>query len=282
MTYFNFNGKILDDADNIIGPANRGLRYGDGVFETMKLKNGQLILSDEHFFRLWKGMQLLQFEIPKLFTPEKATAEILALTAKNKLTSARVRMTILRSDGGIYDPKNNLPNYIIETLPLAGESGSFNTNGLQLCLYRDAVKSIDRFSNIKHNNYLPYFMGAIFAKQNKCNDALILNSKGNICDSTIANVFVIKDGTVYTPALTEGCVAGVMRKWLTEKILEAGYEVTETAVTHEFIADADELFLSNSVYNIRWVAGLEGKSYSNIITQKIAMHLSQQYPAVFC
>jgi branched-chain amino acid aminotransferase len=282
VSYINFNGRIIDSNEPIVAAQNRGLRYGDGIFETMKLKNGNLILSDEHFARLWKGMQLLQFDIPKLLSPEKFEAEILQLAAKNKLSAARIRLTIIRSDGGIYDAKNNMPNYIIEAMALPKDNGPLNSNGLQLCIFNDAKKSIDTFSNLKTNNYLPYFMGAIFAKKQQCNDALIVNSDGNICDSTIANVFYIKDETIYTPALTQGCVAGVMRKFLIDKIRILGFSVHESVVTKEDILHADEVFLSNSIYNIRWVAGIEHKSYSNNITWKIVEELMRKDEHIYC
>jgi branched-chain amino acid aminotransferase len=273
MNYINYNGKIFGETEPIVAAQNRGLRYGDGIFETMKFKNGKLILSDEHFARLWKGMQMLQFEIPKLLSPEKLEEEIVQLATKNKLTVARIRLTIIRSDGGIYDAKNNTPNYILEALSLPEDNGPLNSNGLQLCFYDDAKKTIDTFSNLKTNNYLPYFMGAMFAKKQQCNDALILNSEGNICDSTIANVFYVKDETIYTPALTQGCVAGVMRKFLIDKIRTLNFAVHETVVTKNDILNADEVFLSNSIYNIRWVAGLENKRFTNTIIFKIVEEL---------
>ncbi len=273
--HFNYNGKIFTENELIIGPQNRGLRYGDGIFETIKFKNGDLILKDEHFARIWKGMQKLQFDIPKLFSPEKFSEEIIHLVQKNKLDAARIRLTIFRGDGGIYDPKNNLPNYIIEAIKLPEDNGLLNTNGLQLCFYEDAKKSLDEFSNLKTNNYLPYFMGAFFAKSQKCNDAIIINSNGNICDTTIANVFFIKNEIVYTTALSEGCVAGVMRKWLIGKIKSLGYQVHEKAITKEELLDADEIFLCNSIYNIRWVAGLENKQYTNQLTWKISEKLRE-------
>ena len=282
MHYFNYNGKILENGSNIVGPANRGLRYGDGVFETMKFKGSHLIAADEHFARLWKGMQLLQFEIPKLFTPDKLEQEIFMLIKKNKLAAARVRLTIIRSDGGLYDAKNHTPNYIIETTALAEGIGMLNNNGLQLCIYEDAKKSIDSFSNIKHNNYLPFLTGALFAKKQQCNDALILNSNGNICDSTIANVFYIKNEIIYTPALSEGCVAGVMRKWLIEKIREEGFTVYEAVITKDHLMNADEVFLSNSIYNIRWAAGIENKKFENATVNKIVAQLMKKYPAIYC
>jgi branched-chain amino acid aminotransferase len=276
MSYINYNGKIIADNENIITAQNRGLRYGDGIFETIKLKNGNLILSNEHFARLWKGMQLLKFEIPKLFSPEKLETEILSLAAKNKLTSARVRLTIIRGEGGIFDAKNHTPNYIIEAIALPEDNGILNSNGLQLCFYEAAKKSMDTFSNCKTNNYLPYFMGALFAKENQCNDAIILNSEGRVCDSTIANIFYIKENAVYTPALTEGCVAGVMRKFLIDKIRVLGFTVNESVITKNDLLEADEVFLSNSIYNVRWVGGIENKVYTNKIVWNIVDELMRK------
>ena len=282
MIYFNYNGKIFNENENIIGPTNRGLRYGDGLFETIKFKNGEIILAAPHFERLWAGMEILGFTIPIHLTVEKLTTEIMALIKKNKLNEARVRLTIIRSDGGIYDPKNNNPNYIIEAIKLNEDNGTLNINGLHVCIYKDAKKSIDAFSNLKTNNYLPYFMGAKFAKKQHCNDALILNSNDNICDSTIANLFFIKDKVIYTAALTEGCVAGVMRCWLIYTLRLLNYKVEETTISKKLLLEADEVFLSNSIYNIRWVASLENRNYTNLEVQKLNELLQRKYSKVFC
>ena len=282
MIFYNYNGKIFSEDENIIGPTNRGLRYGDGIFETIKFKNANIVLADDHFKRLWLGMRALQFSIPIHFSVEKLTAEINALIKKNKLKEARIRITIIRSDGGIYDPKNDMPNYIIEAIKLPEDNGLLNNNGLQMCIYEDALKSIDTFSNLKTNNYLPYFMGAKFAKNQYCNDAIILNSKRNICDSTIANIFFIKDKVIYTVALTEGCVAGVIRNWLINTLRILNYKVEEIIVTKSMLYEADEIFLSNSIYNIRWVGSLDDKNYTNIEIQKMNELLQRKYAAIFC
>lgn len=282
MIYINFNGKILEEQTPLIGAGNRGLRYGDGLFETIKYKNDQLLFLDEHLSRLWKGMQLLQFEIPKLITPDLLQEQILRLLKKNNHSSARVRLTVIRGNGGLYDCKNHTPIYLIETWPLAGNNNSLNENGLQLCIYRNSIKSIDDFSNLKHNNYLPYFMGALFAKQQRCNDAILLNQQQRICDSTIANIFMISKEKIYTPALTEGCVAGVMRKFIISELANSGNPVTELAITEMAIMDADEVFLTNSIYNMRWAASIENKPYQNNITREIFSKLQQTNPALFC
>ncbi|MEP7164255.1 MAG: aminotransferase class IV [Ferruginibacter sp.] len=282
MNYFNFNGKIFEEDTAVIGASNRGLRYGDGLFETMKYRNKELILADEHFARLWKGMQLLKFDIPKLLTADNLQEQIIQLMKKNKHADARVRLCLIRGNGGVYDVKNHSPIYLIQSWPLLTDNTILNQNGLQLCIFSGAKKMTDSFCNIKHNNYLPYFMGALFAKEQQCNDAIILNNYERICDSTIANVFVIKDEAIYTPSLNEGCVAGTMRKFIIQNIDSSGYSVIETEITKEMLLDADEVFLSNSIYNIRWVAAIETKKYSNIITRKIFEALSKTKAAVFC
>jgi aminodeoxychorismate lyase len=270
MLWFNYNGKIYTSETAIIGAANRGLRYGDGVFETMKMKAGNLILEDEHFARLWKGMQVLQFTVPKHFNPDKLTAEVLLIAKKNQHEkAARIRITVFRSDGGLYDAVDNFPNYIIETWRLPEGNGELNSNGLDLGIYTDVKKSCDILSNLKHNNYLPYVMAALQAKKQKWNDAIVLNSYGRICDSTIANIFLIKDEVVYTPALTEGCVAGVMRKFMIDQLAATGFTCIEKAITVDELLNADEVFLTNSIYNLRWVKSINDKNFGNTLTQKI-------------
>jgi aminodeoxychorismate lyase len=275
MKHFIFNGKLCKENTAIVSSGNRGLRYGDGVFETIKIKDGKLILEDAHFARLWKGMTVLCFDIPKHFTPEKLTADILLLAKKNGHEKAgRARLQIVRGDGGLYDAVNHSPNYIIETWELPEGNGQLNNNGLDLGIYRAAVKSCDILSNLKHNNYLPYIMAALCAKKEKWNDALLLNSHGSICDSTIANVFIIKKEEVFTPALAEGCVAGVMREYIIAALKTTAWKVNEATVTVDDLLNADEVFLTNSIYNMRWVKSIDDSSYSNTVIQKI-------YAAVF-
>jgi len=281
MNYFNYNGRLYDADSPVIGPDNRGLRYGDGLFETLKLLDSKLILFDEHLARLWQGMQLLQFVIPRLLTPDHLQQQVINLLKKNLHDNARVRITIVRGDGGLYDVKNNC-NYIIQSWNIEEGTGGWNENGLQAGIFRDAKKMAGIFSNCKHNNFLPYFMGALFAKKNKYNDAVILNNSDRVCDSTIANIFLLKDGELFTPALTEGCVAGVIRKFILQTLPVHGFNINEGEITQESLLNADEVFFTNSIYNIRWVAGIENKSYSNFLTRKIYDILSKTNPDVFC
>ena len=275
MNYFIYNGKLCKEDVAVLSAGSRGLRFGDGLFETIKSINGQPEFLDEHLARLWKGMQVLQFSIPKHFTPDRLQDEIESLLKKNgHIKNARIRLTIFRGDGGLYDEIDHKPNYFIETWALADETGTWNSNGLVLGIYADAKKSFDILSNLKHNNFLPYVMAALYAKKEKWNDAILLNTDGRLCDTTIANIFLIKDEVVYTPALQETCIAGIMRKHIINRLTTDGYKLIEGQLTITDLQNADEVFLSNSIYNMRWVQRIDDKQYTCSQAQKI-------YAAVF-
>jgi branched-chain amino acid aminotransferase len=275
MNYFIFKGKLHKEETAVLSAGSRGLRFGDGLFETLKSINGQLEFLDEHLARLWKGMQILQFNIPKHFTPDGLEEEIQTLLKKNgHLKIARIRLTVFKGNGGLYDEIDHQPNYLIETWALADETGNWNSNGLVLGIYADVKKSFDILCNLKHNNFLPYVLAALCAKKEKWNDALLLNTDGRLCDITIANIFLIKDDVVYTPALSEACIAGVMRKHIISSLNAADYKVVEGKLTTADLQHADEVFLSNSIYNMRWVGSFGDKKYECSSTQKI-------YAAVF-
>lgn len=270
MEYFIYDGKIYKNDTDLISINSRGLRFGDGLFETLKSCNNNLQFADDHFERLWKGMNLLQFKIPVHFTTEDLQRQIRELLSKNSHNStSRIRLTVFRGDGGLYDNINHFPHYLIQTWPLPGDTGKWLSNGLLLGIYNDIKKSCDILSNLKHNNFLPYAMAALHAKKQKWNDAILLNTHGRICDTTVANIFLIKDNVVYTPSLGEGCIAGVMRKNLLLQFSKDNLPFVEGEITIENLENADEVFLSNSIHNIRWVQSVGDKKYDNKYTQKI-------------
>lgn len=272
MNYVNINGKIQAADEPVFLASNRGYRYGDGLFETMKLSQGNILLGAYHFDRLFSGLSLLQYEVPKLFTKEKLKKEITLICEKNnyfKLT--RVRLSVFRGNGGLHDEDKSL-QYMIECWPLPESVNKLNENGLVIDIYKEIRKATGVFSNIKSANFLPYTMAALFAKENKLNDCLVINTSGNVADSTIANVFIIKQDTMITPALTEGCINGVMRRFLIEKMKEAGYKVEEATISEADLLAANEIFLTNAVNGIRWVKQFRQKTFTNQKTTEIYNH----------
>ena len=257
-----FNGKFSAADKAVLTVTNRSYRYGDGLFETMKMINGNLQLAGYHFERLFSSIALLKMDVPGLFTREIVENKIIELCRLNKCDQlCRVRLSVFRGNGGLYDDDRNL-QYIIECWPLSDTVNRLNENGLVIDIYPDAAKSTDLFSNLKSANFLPYTMAAVHAREQKLNDCLVLNTSGRIADSTIANIFLVTGSAISTPALQEGCVNGVMRRYLLERLREGGYEVTEKQISADDLLLADELFLSNAINGIRWVQRFRDKLYS--------------------
>jgi branched-chain amino acid aminotransferase len=132
-------------------------------------------------------------------------------------------------------------------------------------IFKDARKTCDNYSHVKSNNYLAYAMAALWAKKKHLNDVLLLNSYDRIADATIANIFIIKDGIVKTPALSEGCVSGVMRRHLLKCMRNENIPAEETKIEMEELLQASEVFLSNAVYGIRWVKSCGNSNYTNAL-----------------
>jgi aminodeoxychorismate lyase len=270
LKLLNYNGKLYRFDKLLISADNRSFRYGDGFFETMKMSKGKIVLNDYHFERLFSSLELLQFEKPDYFTAEYLLQQITELAKKNDhLKLSRIRLIVFRGNGGLFDPESLFPNYIIQTSGYDRAYAQLNKNGFVIDIFKDARKAYDNYSHIKSNNYLSCVMAALWAKKNNLNDSLILNACNRIAEATIANVFILKDGIVKTPSLAEGCVSGVMRRWLLKCMREEGIPVEETLLTVDEVLQASEVFLTNASYGIRWVKRCGKSEYNNPFSVKL-------------
>jgi branched-chain amino acid aminotransferase len=221
-------------------------------------------------------MKTLQFEAPSYYSPEYFSKLINELAQKNQHTNAaRIRLMVYRGNGGVFDPENDFPHFIIQSLPLNDENLKLNENGLVIDTFPAARKSCDAFSNLKSNNYLPYLMAAKYAKQQHLNDCLLLNSFNRVADSCIANLFIIKEDEILTPPLSEGPVRGIMREHLLQHAAVASLPIKQRPLNEDDLLQADECFLTNAVYGIRWVRSFRNKEYTNGRIAEIYSHLIQ-------
>jgi branched-chain amino acid aminotransferase len=254
------DGEYCQAGVPILKAGNRGLRYGDGLFETLLVQNGRIRLSDSHFDRLFAGLRLLKFEIPPSFTRGALYNQVIQLCETNGGSAlSRVRLTVFRADGTLFDARDHLPHYVIESAALDEHEVLFNEQGLRIGIYPDGRKARDPLANLKSGNFLPYVLAAIHAREHLWDDCLVLNDHRRIADSCIANVFYTRGTTVYTPPLTEGCVAGIMRRHLIDWLPGWGFSVREQLVTPEDLRNAEGIFLTNALKTIRWVGEFQGK-----------------------
>ncbi len=261
MSFVCFNGKFFAAGEPLFHAGNRSFRYGDGVFETMKVYKGRILLENFHFDRLLLGLKMLQ--IKNCSNSAYLSSLISELCSKNNCTdSARIRLAVFRNEQGNAE-------FVIEAFHLSSEINQWNEKGLCIEIYPYARKHADAFSNMKSANFLPYILAEIFAKERGMDDAIVLNAFNFICDSSKANVFLIKKKEIFTPALHQGCVAGVRRRFLLNELKSLGYRIRQQEITEHQLLEADEVFLTNSIFDLRWVEKFRERTYSYLESSSI-------------
>jgi branched-chain amino acid aminotransferase len=259
----NFNGTLIDPETAVAKVSNRSLRYGDGLFETMYWDGQQILNIEFHLDRLFQGLQILHFDLSAGFTRTFISAEIYRLCENNVPSSkARIRLNVFREDGSILFPSGNRPVFIIESSALPEE----NQAPLRLTLFKAELKSTGILSNLKTNNYLLNILAVQVARENGFDDALILNSRGNICEASSSNIFMVQKGILFTPSLSQGCVAGTKRRELLEVLPSLGFQVEETIISKDMIFEMEEVFLVNAIRFIRPVICIDNTYYSRELT----------------
>lgn len=265
--YCILNGHLASIYEPLVSFSNRGFRYGDALFETIRLCNNRLMFLRDHISRLRLGMTVLRMNVPAEFTYENIQDLIIQLLKHNVHTpNARIRLTVFRNDGGFYEPESNDISFLIESEEL-NDVYRLNQKGLWVDIYSDIRKPVNKLSNIKSANALLYVMAALGRQSMKLDDCFIINEAGNICESVSANIFIVKNGTLYTAPLTEGCVAGVMRKQVMGLATQNRILTFESPITVHTLMNGDEVFLSSSIRGIQWVGQFRQKFYTNKMAQ---------------
>ena len=275
--FFIYNGKFYPRGQPVISAGSRALVYGDGLFETMRWSAGNISLQRFHYERLFEGMNLMCMQKPALLTPSFFNEQIEEVVAKNHhVEHARIRLMVFREEGALVETQNAPVSWLIESFPMPDFAAP--AEHFSLDVFSGVVKSADAYSHLKTNNYLPGIMTANFAKNSGLDDALVLNAEGRVCETSIANVFVLKDNKMMTPPLTEGCVAGVMRRWLLEKFDAPNYQICEEEFTVDELMAADEIFVTNAIKLLQPVSVFRGKPFGTSESKALFARVLVQLP----
>lgn len=271
LEYIIHNHQLINAHSAVLTAKNRGFRYGDGLFESMRMCNGKLAFAELHAERLQAGMKALKMEGAVLFDAYFLKQKTAELCRKNRLKdNARFRLSIYREGDGLYTPQTNAAGYILESSEMENGTYELNKKGLIISVYQEMAKPVNILSNYKTSNAQLYVMAGLFKQQNRLDEAFILNQHGFLCESISANIFVVYDKQIYTPALSEGCVAGVMRKAVMDLAKANKIPIIEAQINPEVLQAADEVFITNASSGIRWVMGYGRKRYFNEITKSMS------------
>ncbi|MDA9349654.1 aminotransferase class IV [Polaribacter sp.] len=267
----NFNGTLESPENFTLTINNRAFKYGDGIFETVKVLNNNVVFWEDHYFRLMSSMRMLRMKIPMSFTLEFLEAEILkTIKSQEASSSFRVRLSVYRQDGGLYTPTTNNIDYLIEVSPLKiQEKTSYTVD-----LFKDFYNYSGLLSTVKTNNRMLNTLASVFASENDLDNAILLNEKKGVVEATNGNIFIVKGNTIKTPALTEGCIKGITRGKIIEIITKnVDFEVEETSISPFEIQKADEVFITNAITGIQIVTNYRKKVFSRVVGDKLSNSL---------
>ena len=254
----NFNGNFESKNDFSLSIQNRAFKFGDALFETIKVEDGRIVFIEDHYFRLMASMRMLRMEISMKFALEFFEKEILRTIEVNKLINARVRFSVFRNDGGLYLPKDNTTSYLIE----ADQLSSTLKKDYEVDLFKDHYVFSGMLSTLKTNNKILNVIASIYADENGLDNCILLNENKQIVEAINSNIFLVKNHQITTPSLSEGCLKGVVRKNIISLInKDAEYEIFETAISPFELQKADEVFLTNAIVGIQPVTKYRKKIY---------------------
>ena len=230
----NSNGELFSEKQAKLSVLNRGLAYGDALFETIKTLNGKILFWEDHYFRLMASMRILRMEIPMDFTPEFLESQILdLLTHQNSNSNSfRVKLTVFRNQGGFYTPNTNDVSYFITAKSLDTDLYLLRSSDYRVELFKDFYVTPGLLSTLKTNNKVLNVLGSVYAKENQYDNCLLLNTNKSIVEALNGNLFLVKGNVIKTPPLEDGCLKGIMRKQVLEIIKKIpDYEFEETSIS---------------------------------------------------
>jgi branched-subunit amino acid aminotransferase/4-amino-4-deoxychorismate lyase len=273
--YCILNGHLVSTYEPTVSFANRAFRYGDSLFESIRYCNNRIMFLRDHINRLKLGMTVLRMNLPAELNSENMAGFIQQLLRQNgHAVNARIRLTVFRNNGGYYTPETNDISFLIESEPLEGPY-TLNQRGYWVDIYAEIKKPLNKLSNLKTGNALLNVMAGLARQSMKLDECLIVNENGSICESISSNLFVVKNGTIFTSPLSEGCVAGVMRRQVMQLAADSKILAFESPITTYTLMNGDEVFLTNSVNGIRWIGQFKDKFYTNKMSQFFTEKLLQ-------
>lgn len=272
----NFNGTLIAQDTTFLNQNNRGLRYGDSLFEAIRVVNGHVYFLEDHYLRLMSSMRILRMEIPMEFTMEFMEQEILKTLETLDVNKAyRVRFTIFRNDGGLYLPETNTISYCIEAKKLDNPFYTIEEVFYEVELFKDFFINKDMLSNLKTNNRILNVVGSIFAKENDYHNCLLINGDKMVVEALNGNIFLVSGTTIKTPPLKDGCLNGILRKKLLEILNKTDtYDLKEESISPFELQKADELFVTNSISGIIPITKYRKKVFEAVTSKDLVGKLN--------
>ena len=272
------DGKCVDEKKAVVSVFDRGLLYGDGVFEGIRAYNGRVFKLSEHVDRLFYSAKAILLKIPM---SHRAICEaVRAACKRNKIRDGYIRLVVTRGAGTLgLDPNRcSNPQVIIIADKIQLYPETFYKKGLEIVTVpttRNHTNAVN--PAIKSLNYLNNILAKIEAINAGCVEAIMLNSQGFVAECTGDNVFMLKGGQLLTPPLAAGALYGITRSVAIELAESLGIEAKEPNLTRYDLYNADEVFITGTAAEVVPVVKIDGRQIGSGKPGKLTKKLIKAY-----
>jgi branched-chain amino acid aminotransferase len=269
-------GEACDPQDASISVFDRGFLYGDSVYETLRTVSGRVVELGAHLDRLRRSAEGIAFELP--FADAELTEAVDATLAAAQNPDSRVRIIVTRGTGPIALDTREAGNPVMVVIvsPLVVPSADEYTRGISAVVVGEREGSVR--PGLKTGNYLGNILALRRAHELGAEDAIMCNADGAVAEGATSNLFMIVEGTVHTPSLATGVLAGITRSLVIRLLRERlGLPTCERTILPGELRGADELFLTSSVRGIMPVTTLDGATVGAGVAGPLTRRVMQIY-----
>jgi branched-chain amino acid aminotransferase len=272
------DGKFVEEKDACVSVFDHGLLYGDGCFEGIRAYDGYVFKLKEHINRLYNAAKSLSLDIP--LSKAEMTEVVVETCQKNRISNGYIRLVVTRGKGdlGLSPMKCPKPTIFCIAATIALYPPEFYEKGLRVITStqrRNKATIID--PQIKSLNYLNNILARAEADRVGAPEALMLTEDGLVAECTGDNIFIVKDGEIWTPPVHLGILDGVTRSSVIELAAKKGYILKEKAFTLFNIYSADECFLTGTAAELIAVTELDGRVIGDGIAGEITKNLLSDF-----
>ena len=275
------DGEYYPKSQAKVSVYDHGLLYGDGVFEGIRAYNGVVFKLKEHVARLYESAHSIMLQIP--LTQEQMVQAVIDTLRKNKMKDSYIRLVVTRGVGDLgLDPRKcPKATIIIITDTIKLHEGVAKTKGITTLVSWVKRNPVDGASHeAKSLNYLNSIMAKIEANMCGADEAICLSSNGTVAEGVGENLFLIKDGKIYTPPTSTGALCGITSKAVVKLAEKLGYSVTVASLTMFQLFNADELFFTGTAAEIVPIRQVNWRQISNGEAGPITLRLAAEFKKV--
>ena len=272
------SGKLYEEEDASISVFDHGLLYGDGVFEGIRIYNKRIFLLNDHIDRLFNSAKAIALDIP--VSKEELCNNVIETCKANDIEDGYIRLVITRGKGtlGLNPYLCSKPEIIIITAKIQLYPEELYRDGLKIVTVgtvRNHPEAIN--PKIKSLNYLNNVLAKIEAINSGCLECIMLNHKGEVCEASGDNIFLVSNNIIKTPSVNSGALVGLTRNKVIEISRNNEFNVSEESISRYDLYTADEVFLTGTAAEIISVVEIDKRKIGNGKPGKITKKLSELY-----